>query len=873
MRLIRSKHQKLILQCYPPGKSVEKKPNLLELSYLLYYALTRRIKLEKVIEFVKQKTNKDVRSRKSGNLQVTLVLMSALIEKCADNLNVFAMQVCEILLQILTLRELPLCKSLVSTYGIFCRKLDNGLFSGDKLFVSLFSKLTLEMISVGQAQLDVDRTNAREWRLFSLLSSRHVFNCLVFNSSLSNNFVALCVPLLARTVCNTVSKEKMRSRLQVNLNVEQDKVRTLSRTITSKSAATHRMSMADTEEDSLNDDDLGDEAFCGLKTLFNTLSASQISEGVRAVEAFCYTEPTIDTEWGTTFFQTCASFIPVQLRFVALNTLLNKLTHLSDNTTAESHLFNEMQHVARYVLALVSSDFNMIGLSTSDVISQLLSLQKRLYLSLSDIGDRKEVACLSAIYSKCICNLSSHIYYFNQVRDSVEEIIAHVDGNLVQSLAENAKKALLFVMTLLDTIHVILERLSERSNAIARHRGTLENLDLSLNLLTISHAYPRFAQGISAADVSQLQAKYLKVVLFYLQNEMVLSNEQSADLQDESEARENMLHTPNYNNYIDNHDNIVRRIIHHSKGYFDEPSFTLENAREITVVLRTILDLTGINFVCNFVLSFDQWQITEASATLSARARDTTAYSLLISSLSALDRLYGDLLQSQLQGSTLARLIDSDVTARKSAGVWVSGARERDRPISGQDFRNEVTPSIIFDFFASTPLAQWLHHFNTTHNLTSAGSNVHSNEQMYGRESFKISNIDVPGLFRIVSPQSAESGLGLGSANDITSIYSGLLNGQGRANGNVTPETSQLTEASIHTRDALQSGTTVRSMAPRVQDLRHTVNGHGVDVHSTLHGQEPVSFSRSVLHRQVLTADLSTLLHRLDSEDDSKLVV
>lgn len=875
MGIIRSKHQKLILQCYPPGKGVEKKPNPLELSYLLYYALTRRVKLEKVIEFVKLKTAKDVRSRKSGNLQVTLILVSALIEKCADNLNVFAKQVCDILLQILTLEELPLCKTLVATYGVLCNKLDDGLFSGDKLFVAMFSSLSQQMISAGQVQLKIDSTNSREWHIFALLTSRHVFNCLGFNAALSLKFVSLCVPLLASAVSNTYSRDMLVTRLQGNLNVEQETMRPLMRTMTVKSAVTHRRPEGAEEDESLNDDDLGEEAFSGLKTLFNTLSSSQISEGIKAIEVFCYNEKAIDTHWGTTFLQTCASFIPVQMRFVALTTLLNKLTSLSDNTTPESNLFVELEHVSRYVLALVSSDFNMIGLSTSDVISQLLVLQKRLYLSLSGIFEPAQISRLSSIYSRCISNLSSHIYYFDQVRDSVEEIIAHIDSTLANANYENAANSQSLVMRLLDTIYVILERLSEKSNAIARHRGTLENLDLSLQLLTIFTSYPKFASVVSVKDITALQAKYLEVVSFFLKREVVMTNEQSAELQAESVIVENKLLTPNYNNYIEHNENILRHIIHHSRDYFQEASFTLENGENVSHMLQTTLELCGINFVYNFIISFDQWQLTEAASSLSACARDTIAYTLLEASLRVLDQQYVDILQPPLRELSLLKSIADDISSRKSNGFWVDSKSTQNGFVSTEKVTSQVSQSLLCEFFASSRLSQWMHGISASANGFHRNGTVNGSQHSDVNHS-ELNNADeIAKNYHLLAPQSAESGLGLGSANDITSIYSGLLNGQAKSNGHLTPDTSHVTHASIPTFESALAnpGTSRHASVPRVQDLRHTVNGEEGDDHFMFHDFGADPSHRSVIQRQIQTTNMSSLLNGLYSEEDSKLVV
>ena len=64
----RPKHQVLILKCYPRfQKNVQDvKPNSSELSYLLYYASTRRSKLQKVGAFLEKKAASDVYKNKIG---------------------------------------------------------------------------------------------------------------------------------------------------------------------------------------------------------------------------------------------------------------------------------------------------------------------------------------------------------------------------------------------------------------------------------------------------------------------------------------------------------------------------------------------------------------------------------------------------------------------------------------------------------------------------------------------------------------------------------------------------------------------------------------------------------------------------------------
>ena len=64
----RPKHQVLVLKCYPKFQKgvADVKANSSELSYLLYYASTRRSKVQKVGEFLEKKARTDVSHARIG---------------------------------------------------------------------------------------------------------------------------------------------------------------------------------------------------------------------------------------------------------------------------------------------------------------------------------------------------------------------------------------------------------------------------------------------------------------------------------------------------------------------------------------------------------------------------------------------------------------------------------------------------------------------------------------------------------------------------------------------------------------------------------------------------------------------------------------
>lgn len=64
----RPKHQVLVLKCYPRTSkgAVDVKPNSSELSYLLFYATSRKTKIQKVGSFLEKKTASDVWHQRIG---------------------------------------------------------------------------------------------------------------------------------------------------------------------------------------------------------------------------------------------------------------------------------------------------------------------------------------------------------------------------------------------------------------------------------------------------------------------------------------------------------------------------------------------------------------------------------------------------------------------------------------------------------------------------------------------------------------------------------------------------------------------------------------------------------------------------------------
>ncbi|CAH2354063.1 protein Efr3p [[Candida] railenensis] len=579
MGLLHSKHQKLILQCYPPGKAVDKKPNPSELSYLLYYASTRRVKLEKVMTFIQQKAKSDVNRTRAGNLQVTLSIISALIEKCSDNLNVFANAVCIILSSILTINDVALAKGVVRTYGVLCSKLDGELFSGDKLFLDSFTELSKSLINKTKTSKADSSPNSLDWKIISVLACGHVSNCIGYNGKLAGYFTSVCIPLCVSTIEVANTTEQLKDKLpnhdsSVPVAPTATKLKRYSTVggddsapIPPKNAVIASITaklIDDSDSSNITEEDLEEGAFVALKSFFDTTSISQISESTKVVVQH-YNSPK-EHAWISVLLELCINWVPVQLRFVLLSTLLNKLTAVSDKADASNPNYKVQIQFANYILGLMSSEVNMIGLSVSDVIQHLLSLQTNVVLKQHSFLDEKQTSSLLKVYSECICSLSTHVYYFDQVPDSVQEILIKLDSIVSRSALANKKntagiispssangtapvnaphhirvpsagqlssssiiepssssiptkrttttslstslsdidadKLQRLVLTLLKNISKILTNLKKKPSSIARNHVQLEHWEVSLSLISPYSSFDGFDTNLMAPEIT-----------------------------------------------------------------------------------------------------------------------------------------------------------------------------------------------------------------------------------------------------------------------------------------------------------------------------------------------------------------------------------
>ena len=139
----RPKHQILVLKCYPKYNKTQTdvRANSSELSYLLYYASTRRSKLTKVTDFLDKRATSDVWKARTGNVQVTLQIVTSLIEKCPRDLPLYQRAVLRILKTILKSGDVGMVEETLPAFEALCRHQEPASLAADAEYVRMYEEI------------------------------------------------------------------------------------------------------------------------------------------------------------------------------------------------------------------------------------------------------------------------------------------------------------------------------------------------------------------------------------------------------------------------------------------------------------------------------------------------------------------------------------------------------------------------------------------------------------------------------------------------------------------------------------------------------------------------------------------------------------
>jgi hypothetical protein len=510
----RPKHQVLILKCYPRTTkgAVDVKPNSSELSYLLYYATTRRSKVQKVGAFLEKKTASDVWRARIGyvgfcgngrmfiavgnnanvdcrNVQVTLQILAALIEKAPRDLPLYAPYVLKILNIILRARDITMVESSIPTFEAFCEHHDGASLSADQEYLHQYEEIVKIYASFAStrspaAKPPTSAPVAMRWRNVGLRAIQSVASSEAL-ASLAGKQLDVIVPMLLENIWtgNEDVIEMLEQRAETDEKVEIPKLlkrRTSNatvRTADTSADANAALSATTADADKLAEENIGILAIQCLKQIFEVNNRSQIHAATTATLEFiadrvAQHERVIEEKpkgdrcggWATKVFDMIAQWTPVQDRYVILVTAMDVLVR---GQLVDENLQQQLV-LATMVDSLLKSDINLIGLSVMDVLLGLINHVLRV-LQLggatphlqqengsgpsenpSPQGSTSGIATGTASVptnvrrdlldrlQQCIGDLATHVYYADQISDMVSAILLRLKPKPTSSLPNAA---------------------------------------------------------------------------------------------------------------------------------------------------------------------------------------------------------------------------------------------------------------------------------------------------------------------------------------------------------------------------------------------------------------------------------------------------
>ncbi|KAF5865356.1 plasma membrane localization protein [Aspergillus alliaceus] len=458
----RPKHQVLVLKCYPQyQKGVQVvKPNSSELSYLLYYVSTRRSKLTKVGAFLEKRAARDVWRRKIGNIQVTLQILSALIEKVPRDLPIYARSVMTVLETVIRSQEISMVEDSIETFETFCRYQDMAALSAEQDFATQYREVVRTYAGFADADPSTQPKIAPSppftvrWKMAGLRAIKGVVSSEAGLAADGGDSIRVILPVILENLYSPEDNLVRSLELKL-LETEKDEAELgHRRRVSTATVETVDAVEGDAEMAAQNTADVDRQAELNMRLLalrcleqivVNGSSRGQIRVTTKVVLDFILRKSrsgsglALDSKdsWAPSLVELIAKWCPVQVRFIILVAAMELLHDIPP--TEES--LDESFAIIYLIDRLLKSPVNMIGLSIIDVLlgllrhMSLLVSPSRAGKSTPGASDEKQNqpssvldvstkrAEVLSLLQHCIGNLATHIYYGEQVVDMVRTIL------------------------------------------------------------------------------------------------------------------------------------------------------------------------------------------------------------------------------------------------------------------------------------------------------------------------------------------------------------------------------------------------------------------------------------------------------------------
>jgi hypothetical protein len=490
----RPKHQVLVLKCYPKNQkhNVDVKPNSSELSYLLYYASTRRSKLQKVGDFLEKRTTTDAWKGRIGNVQVTLEIFKAVIEKCPRDLPLYAAAVLRSLRTVLKSNDVAMVEDSVPTFEALCAHQDPANLAADQDYIRQYEEIVQLYASFASkeafkaAKTPVSWPVAIRFRKSGLRALKAVASSESLGSETGRQLDVI-IPVILLNILSESGQYLKRLQARENDKEEHEKDEQLRRRQSVSTARTDEdeadpvaASGTTAEADKLAEEEVGLVALQALRHIFLGVNRGQLRLATSAVLNFVGKHVKPDEEaqgaaigtWATTLMAMICQWAPVQDRYAIL---VGTMETLVRSPIVDDDMGHQLV-LATIINSLLSSTINFIGLSVMDVLVGLIS-HTLLLLQLGGPGtnvkphhqqttsvvsgdatnDPKTSGSLGGVVmevvkqpsylrvqlldtvKECMASLANHVYYTDQITDMVAAILIRLKPSPLSAISSTAE--------------------------------------------------------------------------------------------------------------------------------------------------------------------------------------------------------------------------------------------------------------------------------------------------------------------------------------------------------------------------------------------------------------------------------------------------
>lgn len=385
-----------------------------------------------------------------SNVQVTLQILEALIDKSPKDIPLFAPSVLTILDLILRSNDITMVESSIPTFDAYCQNHDASSLFADQVYLRQYEAVVQQYASLAstreaEGKNKPSKSVALRWRNAGLAAIKSIASSDAM-SSVAGRQIDVVVPMILENLWTDND-----SFLDVLLRRANMEVKPSTEHRRRNSNATART--ADMEEDpnpialsgsagdveKMEEEETGVLAIQCLKQIFVVPNRSQlhvasaallkfIEERIQQDETVVKTSNAGDRGWAIKIYGLIAQWTPMQERYVILVTAMDTLlrTPLQDDTLRLHLVLTAM------IGSLLRSDVNLIGLSVMDVLLGLIQHMKKLVMMPGDptVGTSKEPDTPAAQRKELLgriqqtmADLATHVYYNEQIIDMVSALL------------------------------------------------------------------------------------------------------------------------------------------------------------------------------------------------------------------------------------------------------------------------------------------------------------------------------------------------------------------------------------------------------------------------------------------------------------------